>query len=333
MSDAEVMRVHQSTILIDTHNDVTSDTIDGLDIGEPNTDHHTDIARMKKGGMAAVFFAAYVDSKYMEGNRSAHRTLAMIDTVKHDIVEKHPRDFLFATTAEDIRRAHREGRIAALIGIEGGHAIEDDLRLLRRYYDLGVRYMTLTHMKDTGWAGSSGSKENKGLTPFGKKVVREMNRLGMMVDVSHVSDQTFADALAASRAPVFASHSSCRAISPAPRNMTDEMIAAMAKRGGVIQINFDCGYLNAEILKVSSERMKELMPKYAALREKYANDPKGMREAVKELRSQVPPGPRATHGRRGGPHRSRRQSGGHRRRRPGQRFRWRVLRAGRPRGR
>ncbi|MBC8166333.1 MAG: membrane dipeptidase [Bryobacteraceae bacterium] len=294
VTEAEVAKVHKSAILIDTHNDITGSTVDGLDIGLPNTDHHTDLARMKQGGMGAQFFAVFVASTYVEGNRSAHRTLDMIDTVKHDIAGRYPKDFLYSTTSDDIRRAHKEGKIAALMGIEGGHAIEDDLRLLRRFYDLGIRYMTLTHTNDNNWAGSSGSKENKGLTPFGKDVVREMNRLGMMVDISHVSDKTFYDALETSQAPVFASHSSCRAISPVPRNMTDEMISAMAKRGGVIQINFDCGYLNPEIAKVSAERMKEFLPKMMELRKQYPNDPKGMRAAMRELRSKMPAGPRAT---------------------------------------
>src|SRR3954454_9808670 len=176
VTDAEVMRVHQSALLIDTHNDVTSATVAGLDIGKPNTDHMTDVPRMKKGGMGAQFFAAYVAASYVEGNHAANRTLQMIDTIKHDIVATHPNDFLFATTAADIRRARREHKIAALIGIEGGHAIEDSLRLLRRYYDEGVRYMTLTHSNDNNWADSSGAtkKANNGLSPFGKQVVAEM---------------------------------------------------------------------------------------------------------------------------------------------------------------
>src|SRR5436309_14582161 len=175
----------------------------------------------------------------------------MLETVPHDIVEQHPQDFLLATTAEDIRRAHREHKIAALIGIEGGHAIEDSLRLLRLYYELGVRYMTLTHSNSNDWADSSGDpkKPNNGLSSFGKEVVAEMNRLGMIVDISHVADKTFWDALEVSKAPIFASHSSCRAISPVPRNMTDEMIQALAKKHGVIQINFSCDFLNPEAAK------------------------------------------------------------------------------------
>jgi membrane dipeptidase len=251
VTDAEVRRVHRSTILIDTHNDITSATVAGLDIGKPNTDHMTDVPRMKQGGMGAQMFAVYVAASYVEGNHSANRTLQMIDTVRHDIIEKYPRDFLFATTAADIRRAHQQHRIAALLGIEGGHAIEDSLRLLRRYYDEGVRYMTLTHANSNHWADSSGdsNQPNNGLSQFGKEVVAEMNRLGMIVDISHVSDKTFWDALEVSKAPIFASHSSCRAITPAPRNMTDEMIAALGKKRGVVQINFSCGFLNAGVTR------------------------------------------------------------------------------------
>src|SRR6202451_3966345 len=150
----------------------------------------------------------------------------MIDTVRHDIIDGHPEDFVFATTADDIERAHRGHEIAALMGIEGGHAIEDSLRLLRDYYVLGIRYMTLTHVNSNHWADSSGddNKPNNGLTDFGKRVVLEMNRLGMIVDISHVADKTFWDALAVSKAPVIASHSSARALWNAPANMTADML-------------------------------------------------------------------------------------------------------------
>jgi membrane dipeptidase len=298
VTDAEVMRVHQSAILIDTHNDITSATVAGLDIGKPNTGHMTDVERMKKGGMGAQFFAAFVAASYVEGNRSANRTLQMIDTIRHDIVEQHPADFIFATTAEDIRRAHREHKIAALIGIEGGHAIEDSLRLLRRYYDEGVRYMTLTHSNSNHWADSSGdaNKPNNGLTDFGKQVVLEMNRLGMMVDIAHVADKTFWDALETSRAPIFSSHSSCRAISPVPRNMTDEMIVALAKKGGVVQINFSCDFLNPEVAKANSATADKVRAIRDQLIPKYANDPDGLRKAMQEARRQVgaQESPRAT---------------------------------------
>jgi len=250
VSDAEVMRVHRSTLLIDTHNDVPTRTVDGFDIGSHTGTGHTDIARLKEGGVGAQFFAVYVAASYVTGNRSANRTLQMIDTVRHDIIDRYPKDFMLATSAKDIEEAHRRGKIAALMGIEGGHAIEDSLRLLRDYYDLGIRYMTLTHSNTNNWADSSGDiddakvKHHNGLTDFGKQVVREMNRLGMMVDISHVADKTFWDALEVSRAPIFASHSSCRALTRHARNMTDDMIVALAKKGGVVQVNFYCGFIS-----------------------------------------------------------------------------------------
>jgi membrane dipeptidase len=250
VTDAEVQRVHRSLLLIDTHNDITSRTVEGYDIGQHQHDGHTNLAALKEGGVGAQFFAVYVDSKYVNGNHSAHRTLEMIDTVRHDIIARYPNDFVLATTAGDIERIHREGKIAALMGSEGGHAIEDNLGLLRDYYALGIRYMTLTHTNTNAWADSSGDVDKKGvehhngLTDFGKQVVREMNRLGMLVDISHVADKTFWDALAVSSAPLIASHSSCRALCNVPRNMTDEMIVALAKKGGVVQVNFNCGFLS-----------------------------------------------------------------------------------------
>jgi membrane dipeptidase len=298
VTDAEVIEVHRSAILIDTHNDVTSATVAGLDLGKPNTDHMTDIPRMKKGGMGGQFFAVFVSAAFVEGNHAANRTLQMIDTVKHDIVERYPGDFLLATTAADVRRAHREGKMAALLGIEGGHAIEDSLRLLRRYYDEGVRYMTLTHSNSNHWADSSGdpNQPKHGLSDFGKDVVREMNRLGMMVDISHVADTTFWAALETSRAPLIASHSSCRAISPAPRNMTDEMIVALAKKGGVVQINFSCDFLSPETFRANAAIADKARAIRDSLIPKYANDPNGLRKAMQEARQQIGAGdsPRAT---------------------------------------
>jgi membrane dipeptidase len=193
----------------------------------------------------------------------------MIDTVRHDIIGRYPNDFALALTAADIEAARKKGKIAALMGIEGGHAIEDSLRLLRDFYQLGVRYMTLTHGNTNNWADSSGDidnpkvKHHNGLTDLGRQVIAEMNRLGMIVDISHVSDKTFYDALEASRAPIFASHSSCRALADIPRNMTDEMIVALAKKGGVIQINFGCNFLSpkaAEISREVSRRLREQPP-------------------------------------------------------------------------
>lgn len=252
-TDAEVDRIHRSLLLIDTHNDVTSNTVKGFDIGKPSDTGHTDIPRLRKGNVGATFFAVYVAASYDKDGTAAHRTLQMIDTVRHDIVARYPKDFAFAGSVDDILAARKNGKLAALMGIEGGHAIEDDLRLLRSFYALGVRYMTLTHSNNNNWADSSGAiPRHQGLTAFGRQVIAEMNRLGMIVDISHVADKTFSDVLAVTTAPVFASHSSCRAISRIPRNMSDDMIRALAKNGGVIHINFGCEFLSQKSADTSS---------------------------------------------------------------------------------
>jgi membrane dipeptidase len=200
---------------------------------------------MRDGNLSALFFSIWIPSK-ITGPQAVKQALDQIDAVR-ETVRKHPNDLVLATTAEEIRAAHAQNKIAALIGVEGGHMIGNDLSVLRSFAALGVRYMTLTHMGNTDWADSSTDKpEHNGLTDFGKDVVREMNRLGVIVDVSHVSDKTFYDVLATSKAPVFASHSSCRAICNAARNMTDDMIRDLAKHGGIIQINYHVGFLSQE---------------------------------------------------------------------------------------
>ncbi|MCS7024615.1 MAG: dipeptidase [Bryobacteraceae bacterium] len=293
-SEAEVLDVHRSAILIDTHNDVTSATVAGLDLGKRRAEGHTDLPRLREGGVGAVFFAVFVAGSYVEGNRSARRALEMIDTVRHDIVGRYPDAFELAVTADQILEVRKRGKIAALMGIEGGHAIEDSLRLLRDFYALGVRYMTLTHSNSNNWAGSSGELNAPGLTNFGKEVIREMNRLGMMVDISHVSDKTFWDVLETSQAPVFASHSSCRAISPIPRNMSDEMIQALARKNGVIQINFGCEFVNADSAKSSpmfDPAMREKMSKVMA--EMKDKSPEERRAAMRKLYGEARPRVRA----------------------------------------
>src|SRR5580698_1522342 len=288
VTDAEVQRVHRSALLIDTHNDITSRTVDGYDIGKNKNDGHTNVTSLKQGGVGAQFFAVYVSSSYVNGNHSAHRTLEMIDTVRHGIVERYPNDFMLAGTADDIERIHKQGKIAALMGIEGGHAIEDNLGLLRDYFDLGIRYMTLTHTNTNSWADSSGDvdkpgvQHHNGLTPFGKQVVREMNRLGMMIDISHTADKTFFDALAASSAPIIASHSSCRALCNVPRNMTDEMIAALGKKGGVMQINFNCGFLSEKSAAAAKGVEAALLARVGAA--SMSDD-----ALIEEYRKKVPP--------------------------------------------
>jgi membrane dipeptidase len=248
-SEAEVQEVHRSVILIDTHNDVPMRTVRGVDIGKRTASGHTDLVRLREGGVGAVFFSAYVAAGYAAKNQSAHRALEMIDSVRRDIVERYPDDFVLALRAADIEAAQKKGKIAALIGLEGGHAIENSVRLLGSYYALGARYMTLTHVNTNDWADSCGDLNNpkvqhhNGLTELGREVIGEMNRLGMLVDIAHVSDKTFWDVLEVSRAPIFSSHSSCRALCEDLRDMTDEMVRALARKGGIIQINFNPGFL------------------------------------------------------------------------------------------
>ena len=292
VTDAMVQAITKSAILIDTHNDITSRTVEGLDIAKPATDTNTDVPRLKQGGVGAVFFAAYVSAAYDKDHSSAHRALDMIDTIRKDIVAGHPNDFVFATTAKDIEDAHKKGKIAALIGIEGGHAIEDSPRLIRDFYALGVRYMTLTHTNTNGWADSSGDINNtaiqhhNGLNDLGRQVVAEMNRVGMIVDISHTADKTFWDALEVSKAPIFASHSSCKALANVPRNMTDDMIAALGKKGGVVQINFSCGFLSQASADAAAKSGGN-MAKFLDLQQQYKNDPAKLKDEMGKMRAEM----------------------------------------------
>jgi membrane dipeptidase len=239
-------KLQTSSVVIDTHDDTTQRLLDPhFDITVPHTDGNIDLPRLREGGLTAIFFSIWISGKIL-GPDAVKQALDQIDAVR-ETVRKHPDQLVLATTAEDIREAKKQHKIAALMGVEGGHMMGNDLSVLRTFAALGVRYMTLTHMENNEWADSSTAKsEHNGLTDFGKDVVREMNRLGMIVDISHVSDKTFYDALATSKAPVFASHSSCRAICNAARNMTDDMIRDLAKQGGVIQINYHVGFLSQE---------------------------------------------------------------------------------------
>jgi membrane dipeptidase len=241
-------KLHFSSIVIDTHDDTTQRLLDPhFDIAVPHTDGNIDIPRMRDGGLTAIFFSIWISGKIM-GPEAVKQAIDQIDAVR-ETVRKHPGELVLATTAEEIREAKKQKKIAALMGVEGGHMMGNDLAVLRTFAALGVRYMTLTHMENNEWADSSTAKpEHNGLTPFGKDVVREMNRLGIIVDISHVSDKTFYDALETSKAPVFASHSSCRALCGAARNMTDDMIRDLAKHGGVIQINYHVGFLSQQYL-------------------------------------------------------------------------------------
>src|SRR5499425_3410155 len=239
-------RLQSSSIVVDTHDDTTQRLLDPqFDLAARHSDGNIDIPRMREGGLTAIFFSIWIPGKIM-GPEAVQKALKQIDAVR-ETVRKHPNDLLLATTADDVRAAKQQNKIAALMGVEGGHMMGNDLSVLRTFAALGVRYMTLTHMDNNEWADSSTDKPaHNGLTDFGKDVVREMNRLGIIVDISHVSDKTFYDALETSKAPVFASHSSCRAICNAARNMTDDMIRDLAKHGGVIQINYHVGFLSQE---------------------------------------------------------------------------------------
>jgi len=285
------LQIQRRAIVIDTHNDVTTPmTNDDYDLsGTPPTPYRTSIERMKKGGLTAEFFSLYVKPWYVEHGGAARRTLDMIDSV-YRAVERHPRDLMFATSVADIRRAKRQGKIAALMGIEGGHAIEDSLPALREFYRLGVRYMTLTWNNTNNWADAGrGQKKYGGLNDFGKEVVREMNRLGMLVDVSHVSDETMSDALDVSKAPIIASHSSARALSNVPRNVPDDLLRRIAKNGGVVQVNFYSVFVDEKTVTPQSEaRDARLKAQQAAIDEKYKDDPERRAEESDKLEAANP---------------------------------------------
>jgi len=246
---ARAKAIHDSAIVIDTHADTPQRFLDdNYDIGntDPKDVGHISLDKARAGNLGAEFFSIWVDPSTNEGHFAKH-TLDLIDSV-YEQAERHPDRMMMAFSAADIERAHREKKLAALMGIEGGHSIENDIRLLRNFYRLGVRYMTLTWSNTNEWGDSSGDiddakvQHHNGLTDFGKQVVTEMNRLGMMVDISHVADKTFWDAIAVSKAPVIASHSSARALCNARRNMSDDMLRAVAKNGGVVDVNFFSGF-------------------------------------------------------------------------------------------
>jgi membrane dipeptidase len=244
---ARARALHERAIVIDTHDDTTQRLLSdkSFNIGARNTGGSIDIPRMREGGLDALFFSIWMNGD-ITGPAAVKAALQQIDKVR-EAVRLHPNDLVLATTAAEIRRAASQHKIAALMGMEGGHMIDNDLGVLRQYSAVGVRYLTLTHSLNTTWADSSGDKPaHNGLTPFGRDVVRELNRLGVMVDVSHVSDKTFYDAIETTKAPVIASHSSCRAIANSPRNMTDDMLRSLSKNGGVVMINYNAGFLSEE---------------------------------------------------------------------------------------
>jgi membrane dipeptidase len=261
---ARARQIHESALIVDTHADTPQRFLDeGFDIAstDPKDIGHLSLDKARRGNLGAEFFSIWVEPETNQGQFARH-TFDLIDSVYLQAA-RHPDHMMMAFSVADIERAHREHKLAALMGIEGGHSIENDIHLLRDYYRLGVRYMTLSWSNTNEWADSSGDIEDakvqhhNGLTDFGKQVVLEMNRLGMMVDISHVADKTFWDTIATTKAPVIASHSSARALVDAPRNMTDDMLRAVAKNGGVVQVNFYNGFVDAEFRKAMEAQAKD----------------------------------------------------------------------------
>jgi membrane dipeptidase len=287
----EALRLHREALLIDGHNDLPymlrekAGGLGGLlDVSRPQAKLHTDIPRLRKGGVGAQFWSAYVSA---EGTRkrgtAVKETLEQIDLI-HRLVRAHPETFEMAYTAADVVRIHKGGKIASLIGVEGGHSIDNSLGVLRTFHALGVRYLTLTHSETLDWADSATDEaRHHGLTPFGERVVLEMNRLGMLVDISHVSAETMRHALKVSKAPVIASHSSAYAVAQHPRNVPDDVLRLVAKNGGVVMVNFYPGFIVPE----GARAMKEMFQVGRELRAKYPND-KEFREALAAWRRQHP---------------------------------------------
>ncbi|HEX8556867.1 MAG TPA: dipeptidase [Pyrinomonadaceae bacterium] len=243
----DALSIHRRAVAVDMHADTVQFVIDeGADITRGAPGAHLDAPRMREGGLDAQFFSVWVEPEFYGdgGARAVERADRQVAAVRA-LAEDHPETWALATTAADVRRAAAEGRLAALLGLEGGYAIDEKLEHVERYFRMGVRYMTPTWTRSLSWAGSSGDDAGRetGLNDFGRRVVREMNRLGMMVDVSHVSDKTFWDIAETAEAPFIASHSNCRALADAPRNLTDEMIRAVAESGGVVCVVFYPGFL------------------------------------------------------------------------------------------
>ncbi|MFN2632242.1 MAG: dipeptidase [Thermoanaerobaculia bacterium] len=290
---ARAARIHAGAIVVDTHEDVPERLEkEWVDLAVRGRTGHVDAVRLKEGGVTAPFFAAYVPASFAKTGGAARRTLELIDLIRR-IADGTP-GFVFADSPAGIRAAKRDGKTAILIGIEGGHAIEDSLGALSSFARLGARYMTLTHTNTNGWADSAGSffawgfdpkktAIHGGLTGFGREVVLEMNRLGMLVDVSHVSDKTLADVLAASRAPVFASHSSCRAVADMPRNLTDDQIRAIGGKGGVVMINVSSTFVDQRVVDDFVRQKAALAPRVAEIEERSAADPAKRDAAVSAL--------------------------------------------------
>ncbi len=270
----QALQIHREALLIDGHNDLPWQFRKGndfsfrkFDIARPQPLLHTDIARLRKGNVGAQFWSAYVDADTAKSRTAVTETLEQIDII-HRFVKTYPDTFEMAYTADDILRIRKAGRIASLIGVEGGHSIDNSLGVLRTMYALGARYMTLTHSDNLDWADSATDVPRlKGLSPFGESVVAEMNRLGMLVDISHVSADTMRHVLKVTKAPVIASHSSAFALSAHSRNVPDDVLREVKKNGGVIMVNFFSGFITHE----GARLLPEMTKAYRDLKKRHPN--------------------------------------------------------------
>ncbi len=280
-------KLHFSSIVLDTHDDTTQRFFSkDFDIAKRNADGSVDIPRMREGGMNAIFFSIWIDGRIM-GPPAVQKALDQIDAVQQSARE-NSKDMMLCRTADEVRRAHAQGKIAALIGVEGGHMIGNDIRVVRIFGDLGVRYMTLSHFYNDEWADSSTDKPaHNGLTDYGKEIVREMNRQGIMVDISHVSDKTFYDALEVSKAPLIASHSSCRALCNHVRDMSDDMIKALAAKGGVIQINYEMSFVDQAYKDASDKLSGGVVQVFDQVKRECGDDESCIGKKMTELRQKA----------------------------------------------
>jgi len=293
----KALRIHRAAIVVDGHNDITSPMVDeDFDLGTDSRGKYhkdgdpfgTDISRLKAGGITGEFFSIYVSGSTLKTGGAMRRAMDLIDATYRE-VERHPKALSMCTSAADIRNAKRQGKVCVLMGIEGGYAIENSLYALRDFYRLGVRYMTLTHNVSHDWADAHGDvPKNNGLSDFGKDVVREMNRLGMFIDISHVSEKVMNDVLDVSTAPIIASHSSARALNDHTRNISDAVLRRLAKNGGVIMVNFYPSFLDARTNREENERAARLKPEIDALKAKFKDDPEGFNAAQRKLFAENP---------------------------------------------
>lgn len=289
---AQALKIHKKAIVIDGHNDITSPMVDEdfdlitNSVGKFHADgdpFHTDLGRFRQSGITGEFFSIYVSGANYQGGGKMRRAMELIDATNRE-VEKHPELLTSCTTADEIRRAKKAKKICALMGIEGGYAIENSLYALRNFYRMGIRYMTLTHNVSHDWADAHrGEVKNNGLSPFGKEVVKEMNRLGMLVDISHVSDKVMNDVLDITTAPIIASHSGARGVANHTRNVSDDVLKRVAQNGGVIMIVFYPSFLDDRTNREENERTAKLKPQIDALREQFKDNPQNFNEAERKL--------------------------------------------------